>query len=418
MATILEIRESLKGIYSKYDVYIIPVLKFILALVSLLLINSRLGFMSKLQNPAIVIVAALVCSFLPANVIVILSALFCILHVYALSLECAVVILVLFLLMFLLYFRFASSDYLAVLLTPVGFMLNIPYVVPLACGLVGTPLSAVSSGCGVVVYFALEYVRVNSSVLGSLEADSTVSKFKYVVDNLLANKGMMVMVVAFAVTVIVVYMIKRLSIDNSWSIAVVSGAVINMMIVLVSVMTAKVDLSVVSVLLGSIASLIIAIILQFFVFSVDYTRTEHLQFEDDEYYYYVKAVPKMTVAVSEKRVKHISAAKNQPASNRTALRGADERARAVMNSGYRTTTPSAISRNGATGVPDREAVQSSRMNAAGSRINNMPPVRDASANRPPVPSRTGATTRRIPNPDMPNDIRYGQSGAGTQNRYR
>ena len=43
-----------------------------------------------------------------------------------------------------------------------------------------------------------------------------------------------------------------------------------------------------------------------FVFSVDYTRTEYLQFEDDEYYYYVKAVPKAVVTIPEKTVKRIN----------------------------------------------------------------------------------------------------------------
>ena len=38
---------------------------------------------------------------------------------------------------------------------------------------------------------------------------------------------------------------------------------------------------------------------------MDYSRTEYVQFEDDEYYYYVKAVPKNTVAVPQKRVKTI-----------------------------------------------------------------------------------------------------------------
>lgn len=43
-----------------------------------------------------------------------------------------------------------------------------------------------------------------------------------------------------------------------------------------------------------------------FQFNLDYARTEKVQFEDDEYYYYVKAVPKMAVAVPEKRVKRIT----------------------------------------------------------------------------------------------------------------
>ena len=38
-----------------------------------------------------------------------------------------------------------------------------------------------------------------------------------------------------------------------------------------------------------------------FLFSVDYSRTERVQFEDDEYYYYVKAVPKVVVATPRRQ---------------------------------------------------------------------------------------------------------------------
>ena len=47
-------------------------------------------------------------------------------------------------------------------------------------------------------------------------------------------------------------------------------------------------------------------VLEFFFLAVDYSRTETLQFEDDEYYYYVKAVPKVGVTLPEKQVKHIT----------------------------------------------------------------------------------------------------------------
>ena len=41
--------------------------------------------------------------------------------------------------------------------------------------------------------------------------------------------------------------------------------------------------------------------------SGDYSRTERLEYEDDEYYYYVKAVPKAVVATSERSIKKINA---------------------------------------------------------------------------------------------------------------
>ena len=48
-------------------------------------------------------------------------------------------------------------------------------------------------------------------------------------------------------------------------------------------------------------------VLEFFVFGGDYSRTERLEYEDDEYYYYVKAVPKASVATSERSIKKINA---------------------------------------------------------------------------------------------------------------
>ena len=63
-------------------------------------------------------------------------------------------------------------------------------------------------------------------------------------------------------------------------------------------------------------SLGLAYILQFFVFSVDYSRTEHTQFEDDEYYYYVKAIPKINVTAPEMNVKRINAQRKRKTSNK------------------------------------------------------------------------------------------------------
>ena len=46
--------------------------------------------------------------------------------------------------------------------------------------------------------------------------------------------------------------------------------------------------------------------MKFFVFGGDYTRTERLEYEDDDYYYYVKAVPNALVATSERSINNFS----------------------------------------------------------------------------------------------------------------
>ena len=74
MTELLELREKVKLFYSKYEVFILPVLKFLLAFVMLNTINGRLGYMTKLDNVTIVLIGALMCSFLPSGFMVLLAA--------------------------------------------------------------------------------------------------------------------------------------------------------------------------------------------------------------------------------------------------------------------------------------------------------------------------------------------------------
>lgn len=306
MSVLLEIREKLTGIYSKGEVFILPFLKFVLCMMCITMINSKLGFMYKITSPAIAIIVSALCSFLPANMIIIFSAMFIVLHMYALSLESAVIVSIIFLLMFLLYFRFAPRDALAVLLTPLCFALNIPYAVPLSAGFVGNPLSSISVGCGVIVYYVIGYFSDNASTLSNLDLESTVAKLKYIVDALLSNRVMIVMVAVFAVTVVLVYVVRRLSVDYSWRIALVLGVIACFAMTFMGGMIMDINISPMSLVVGMVLSVIVVIILQFFVFCVDYSRVENVQFEDDEYYYYVKAVPKISVPNSDKKVKRIN----------------------------------------------------------------------------------------------------------------
>ena len=306
MTTLLELRENLKNFYNKYEIYITPVLKFLLALVSFVTINLNVGYMSKLSNPIIILVVALMCSFLPTSFILLISSVYIVMNFYALSLECAVVALCLFLVLFLLYFRFTPKDALVVLLLPIAFALKIPYVVVLAAGLVGTPVSAVAATCGVIVYYLIQFVSVNANTIASLEADNAIGKFRFVVDGMMNNKQMLVMIVAFAITILVVYLLRRMSVDHAWTIAVVVGCVTNVVILLIGDLMFDTTTSVIGVIIGMVVSFGLCKVLEFFVFNVDYTRTEYVQFEDDEYYYYVKAIPKNSVAKSKKTVKKIT----------------------------------------------------------------------------------------------------------------
>ncbi len=311
MTSLLEFKQYVKKFYIRYETYITYIWKFLLALASILLINGKLGYMESLTNIAIVMMASLLCAILPPNFIVFVSAAFILGHLYSLAIGCALIALVIFLLMFLLYFRFSPKDTLAVLLTPLFYFIGIPYVMPLAMGLLGNPTSVVSVSFGVVISYMLTYFSSNAASFGIEGVEEAANEFSNILGGMLGNKSMMVMIAVFAVVLVLVYIIRRLPIDHSWKIAIATGAIVLIVGILIGDMMSEAQMSIAGVIIGTIVSALLMLGLEFFAFNLDYSRTEKVQFEDDEYYYYVKAVPKVTVATPERKVKKINRAREQ-----------------------------------------------------------------------------------------------------------
>ncbi len=305
MTSLLELREKIKIFYSRNELYILPVAKFLLAFVALVTVNAKLGYMAKLDNLAIVLIVSLLCSFLPSGCMVLFVTLFSLLHLYELALEAAVVGLCIYMVLFLVFFRFCSKNSIVLIMTSLLCMLGLPYIMPIAVGLLGSPVSAIAIGCGILIYYFLASIVNIAPTLKTVDESEIMSRVRLIIDELLNNKVMLVVVTACVITMIAVYVIRRLSINQSWTIAMVAGALIDMVILLIGDFVYDTNLSVIGAILGSILAVGIAKVIEFFAFCVDYSRTEVVQFEDDEYYYYVKAVPKMTVTATEKTVKHI-----------------------------------------------------------------------------------------------------------------
>lgn len=306
MSNLLEVREKLKLLYSRNEFILVPVFKFMLAYLAICMVNGELGYMGRLDNLGLVLIVSLLCSFLPNGCIILFGALFSLMHLYELSLEVAIAGLAIYLIMFLLFFRMDSKNSVILIFTVLLLALKIPYVIPVAVGLLATPMAAVSVACGTVVYYMLTFISDNATTISSMGADEATAKLRMVIDSVLGNRAMLVMIVAFAITIMVVYLIRRMSIDYSWSIAMVAGVIIDLVVLLVGDLIYDTQLSLGMAVLGSILALIAAKILEFFRFCVDYNRTEKVQYEDDEYYYYVKAVPKMSMPAASKTVKRIN----------------------------------------------------------------------------------------------------------------
>ncbi len=309
MYKLLELREKIKVIYSGYSMYIDATFKFLLALVGMLVINANIGTMGVLQNPLVVIIISLACALLPKTLTVMLLMFTIIGHVLSIAMEAALMLIIVFILMYLLFFRFTSKESFILIIVPILFFIKIPYVVPLLVGLLATPVSIVSVAFGTLVYFILAYIGQNYDAIVKAGADDGFKALSMLVDGIFTNTAFYYTVIVLAVIIILVYVVKRLSVDYSWIVAVCAGGVMQLVLFLMgNIMLDDMSLvcSILSTVVGGVLSIGIAWFLQFFLHSVDYTRTERVQFEDDDYYYYVKAVPKVKVATGNVKVKRVN----------------------------------------------------------------------------------------------------------------
>lgn len=214
----------------------------------------------------------------------------------------------LILVMLILFFRFTPNQGLFLIFVPLAFFIQIPYLIPIAAGLLFAPTAVVSVTFGTLLYYIIDTISTHKEAITNIASgDNTPTGSFTIVNMVTGNTEMYLIMASFVVTVLVVYFIRRMSINNAWMISIISGGLLNFVIILVGSLVLKIDYSTVGLIIGAVISVILAYILQFFVFSLDYTRTEHTQFEDDEYYYYVKAVPKINVTAPEMNVKRINA---------------------------------------------------------------------------------------------------------------
>ena len=83
MTALLELKQKIKNLYGQHEIYILPVLRCILAFLYFTWINVNMGYMSQLNNIFIVLILALICSILPSGVMIFAGFALMIAHGYA-----------------------------------------------------------------------------------------------------------------------------------------------------------------------------------------------------------------------------------------------------------------------------------------------------------------------------------------------
>ena len=309
MMTLLEFRARIRELYQKFSMYIDPMVKFLIALLVFTMINTSIGYEDRLTKAPILLLLSLLCAFTPSSVLVLVAMFVSIAHIYKASIILAILIVLIFIVLYCFFLRYTPKYGYVVLAIPIWFPIHLPYAVPILLGLIANPITILPTSCGVIVYYIFYVIKEEALSQTGISLDDTLVLYQRVIEKILGNKQMIMTIIMFAVIICVVYVVRRLKIEYAYEIAIGAGAVTSILGFLILDLQLEISKQIGTMVLGTIISAVLVVIIQFFRRVLDYTAVENVQFEDDDYYYYVKAVPKINVSVPQIRVKRISAPK-------------------------------------------------------------------------------------------------------------
>lgn len=292
MKEILKFRQSVKEFCSKYDMIITPVVRFILYLIMYMTLNSMTGYSTAFGSTKVAVLMAVISAVTSDGIGLGLGALLLTGQLFSANVEIGVVFLLLFLVLYCAYIRFFPKTIWIVLFAPVFFLVKLQFLLPILAGMLVGPAAMFSVGIGCIIYYFMIAAGDYVDALASAGGTEIAASYKFIFEALKGNKELVLTVAVFAVIVLIVAIIYKLSFDYSWYVAIAIGGVFEIILFLVGNVTTGADMSLTSVVIGSLVSVIVAAVVQFWKTVVDYSKVEKTQFEDDEYYYYVKAVPK------------------------------------------------------------------------------------------------------------------------------
>lgn len=303
MTHLIEIRERLIKFYQNHARIIVPIFRFVLSLITFFSVSQLIGYSPLLKPWYVIVSLSVVSAVLPASALLVLAAIYAVLHLRYVSLVLALVLALIFLIVYLVYIRFLPEHGFVILAVPVLYALRLPYIVPIVLGLVAAPIALIPMSCGVICYFTLQDI---TTVVGTATEDSVVL-FNQAIHTIFSDQKMYLAMAIFAVVMIVVNVIRNYEFHYAFETAIVVGAILSILLFLGTSFAFDVRTNVVSLLVETLISAGVAWVIQFFRLVLNYSAVEYLQFEDDEYYYYVKAVPKINIAMGEKQVKRFNA---------------------------------------------------------------------------------------------------------------
>jgi len=310
LEAILEFRGKVCLIYQKFQFAIDLIFKFFVSLLVITTLNTEIGYDERLTATSITVMLSILCAFTPGGVLALVCIVLTVVHVYSVNVVLALFVALFMIVLYAFFLRFTPKYSYVMIAIPVLGAFNIPYTVPLLAGLTTPPVTIFPMCCGIFYRYLLSVIRTCVSIqvdLSELNTENLLALLNAIVDTLLNSKEMLWFMAVYAAVEVAVFVIRKLKFSFSFEISIIVGTALTILGHII--IDGKYPLSggVNKMLWFAIVSGVLVMIVYAFIRVLDYTAVENVQFEDDDYYYYVRAVPKIKTGLKKLKIREMNA---------------------------------------------------------------------------------------------------------------
>ena len=302
MQTLFNVKNKIREVIRKYQEIIFPILRLIWCYLVFSNVHTMFHYMDLFDRKLVIFLVSVLCAVLPDPFMVFVAGAIIGTNCFVVNLEVGLAFSVVFMFMYCVYIRFFPKHAYAIFLVPICYAIGIPYMAPLIILMITGLRGAIPAAFGVALHVFSGVVQDVQIQLATAEDDTKVEVLKYFVEHFLKNREMQMLMLVFALTVVAASIVYKLSFPFSHYVALLSGVIFSVLFTIAvgAIFKETVDAS--AAFTGSLVGFCLCVVMELCKGVLDFKHTERVQFEDDEYYYYVKAVPKLDAPKKKKRV--------------------------------------------------------------------------------------------------------------------
>ncbi len=308
MKNIVNIVNKIEEFYYAHKSIMSYVSRVVILFVSLVILREHAGYNTLLTNFLVIILISVLGAFAPFKFFLLVVLAYVTVQMFSISLAIGLVTVIVLAIMYLLFYRYSPEYGIVLILTPILFLIRLELVIPILLAVVAPTISSIAMLFGTVFFYLIKFVDVNAASLTQATGLSELEKGQMLLTGVFSNYEFLYMIITMFAVFMLVHFLKKISINYSSEIAIASGTGLFIILTIASELifgTITTD-NLLGFLIGGIVSGAIVYFMNMIKRPLDYTRTELIEFEDEEYQYYVRAVPKASYEKEIVNVKKIN----------------------------------------------------------------------------------------------------------------